>query len=187
MSGSVELTKPTRRRKQTAASKRSSSAAQRQRSPLAAAALKAFSSLTRFFGHDTELSVALGWDQATVAEWRARRVVRPQRTKMDAVAILLDLCEETRPYLRADTDVGRWVLAPLPNLQGATPSQWIQQRGRTGLRELIRGMVDSMPKVAAAQRKGRYESPDTTAIAEDERREGVEEFKRMLAAVQQSG
>jgi hypothetical protein len=122
------------------------SAFPRERSAQAAVALERFDRLRHFFSRDAQMADALGWDHATVAEWRGLRVVRPQRAKAAMVALLLALCEEARPYLDNAGQVGQWVNTPLPNLHGCTPSRWIRERGRTGLDELARGMLDWAPR-----------------------------------------
>jgi len=97
------------------------------------------------------LAGALGWDEATVAEWRTREVVRPQVKKAAEIELLLDLCEETRPYLREDHQVGQWMSTGLPNLRGMSPAQWLAARGHRGLRELTYGLVDWMPRLPAGE------------------------------------
>lgn len=132
--------------------------------------------------HDSQLGNALGWDLATVAEWRDGEVVRPQRAKMRQVWLLSRLCEEARPYLAEDTDVGAWMSAPLPNLQGASPASWLAERGERGLGELIHGLVDWMPRLPAGELAVIDEREASRALerAGDED-EGVREFQRMLA------
>jgi hypothetical protein len=119
----------------------------RERSERAAYALEALDKLRRFFHHDAQLAQALGWDLATVADWRDHRVVRPQTAKVSLVLLLEQLCEEARAYLDSDAQVGQWLNAPLPNLRGCTAAVWLRERGRTGLRELTRGMVEWMPLI----------------------------------------
>lgn len=118
----------------------------RERSPQASLALDAFGNLRRFFSHDVQLAQALGWDEATAAQWRDRQVVRPQRTKVMQVLQLAELGREARAYMETNEDVGEWLNAPLPNLRGSSPSRWLRSRGPIGLRELTRGMVDWMPR-----------------------------------------
>lgn len=117
----------------------------RQRSQRAAVALEAFAELRPFFEHDRDLALALGWDPATVAEWRQERVVRPQRAKLLQVLLLRELCEAARAYLDGDRDAGRWVTTPLPNLRGESPAAWLHLHGRRGLRSLVSGLVEWMP------------------------------------------
>lgn len=119
----------------------------RERSRVAILALDAFGDLRRFFSHDVQLAQALNWDDATAAQWRDRLVVRPQRTKVRQVLLLNELAGEARAYLATDTDVGEWLNAPLPNLRGSSPANWIRSRGRIGLRQLTHGMVDWMPRL----------------------------------------
>jgi hypothetical protein len=119
----------------------------RERSPEASLALDAFGELRRFFNHDAQLAQALGWDQATAAQWRDRLVMRPQRIKVMQVLRLAELAREARAYLEDDTSVGAWLNAPLPNLRGSTPARWVRSRGPVGLRELTWGMVDWMPRL----------------------------------------
>jgi hypothetical protein len=156
----------------------------RRRSKQAARALVAFSALRRFFAHDNQLARALGWDVATTAEWRAGRVVRPQRAKIVEVARLMELCEETRAYLRSDADVGTWVTAPMPNLGGLSPAAWLQRHGHVGLRQLTHGMVDWMPKVREADLEP-IDSDEADAALQRavESDEGAREFQRMLATL----
>jgi hypothetical protein len=120
-------------------------------SPQAAHALDSFARLYSFFGQDMRLASALGWDEATVAAWRTRDVVRPQIKKVAQIRLLLELCEETRPYMREDRQVGDWVSTGLPNLHGMTPAQWLATHGRHGLRQLIYGLVDWMPRLPAGE------------------------------------
>jgi hypothetical protein len=113
-----------------------------------------------------------------------RRVVRPQRVKMRQVVLTLELCREARAYLESDTDAGMWLVAPLPNLSGKTPSEWLHERGPTGLRELTYGLVDWSPRLPAGQLEG-FDEDEASALlragaAEDE---NVREFARMLAAL----
>lgn len=124
-----------------------STQAGRQPSSQASQALKEFAELRRFFAFDAQLAKALAWDEATASQWRHRRVVRPQRIKGAQVRLLLQLCQEAEPYLDATTDVGDWSVAPLPNLGGRSPAYWLRGRGARGLRELVFGMVDWMPRV----------------------------------------
>jgi hypothetical protein len=103
---------------------------------------------------------------------------------MMSVASLLELCEEARAYLDNDADVGRWVLAPLPNLRGSSPARWLQSRGRSGLRELTYGMVDWMPKLPEADLEPLPDDDLDEALRVAARTdEGVREFERMLAAL----
>ena len=125
----------------------------KRRAPSAQAtrALDAFARLYCFFGRDVLLAGALGWDQATIAEWRTREVVRPQVKKAAQIELLLELCEEARPYLHEDHQVGEWISTGLPNLRGMTPAQWLTARGHRGLRELTYGLVDWMPRLPAGE------------------------------------
>jgi hypothetical protein len=153
---------------------------QRRRSPQAVSALDAFTSLYAFFGRDVLVAEALGWDEATVAAWRERQVVRPQRAKSDEVELLLELCEETRPYLREDGQVGAWVTTPLPNLRGATPAAWLRLRGRRGLRELVHGLVDWMPRLPVGEIEPVDERAAAAALSKQAADPAVVEFQRML-------
>lgn len=119
----------------------------RERSPQVRLALDAFGDLRPFFSHDVQLAEALGWDEATAAQWRDRLVIRPQRIKVTQVLQLAELAHEARAYLQSDTDVGAWLKAPLPNLRGTSPAQWVRSRGQVGLRELTYGMVDWIPRI----------------------------------------
>ena len=126
------------------------------------------------------LAGALGWDEATVAGWRGGEVVRPQVKKAAQVALLLELCEEARPYLRDDLQVGGWVSTALPNLRGATPAQWLLTRGQRGLRELTYGLVDWMGRLPAGEIEPVSESAASEAIAAHADTPGTAEFQRML-------
>jgi hypothetical protein len=143
-------------------------------------ALEVFASLYSFFGRDVMVADALGWDDATVAAWRQREVVRPQRAKAENVELLLELCEETRPYLRDDRQVGAWVTTPLPNLRGAAPSDWLRLRGRRGLRELVHGLVDWMPRLPAGELEPIDEKATAAALSRHAHDPAVVEFQRML-------
>lgn len=153
-----------------------------RRSPSAQAthALDSFACLYAFFGRDVLLADGLGWDEATVAMWRAREVVRPQVKKAAQVALLLELCEETRPYLREDRQVGEWVTTALPNLRGATPAQWLIARGHRGLRELTYGLVDWMPRLPAGEIEPVDEDGAAKMLAAHADTPGTAEFLRML-------
>src|SRR5258708_2287494 len=100
-----------------------------ERSQQATLALDALCLLLPFFGHDAHLAQALGWDEATAAQWRDRRVVRPQRIKAMQVLLLYEAAQEARAYLESDTNVGEWLNAPMPNLRGNSPARWIRTRG----------------------------------------------------------
>jgi hypothetical protein len=119
----------------------------RQPSDFAAHALDSFARLHVFFGRDAPLAAALGWDEATVAGWRKREVVRPHMSKAAQVVLLLALCEEARPYMRDDLQVGRWMGTALPNLRGVSPAQWLAENGQRGLRELAHGLVAWKPRL----------------------------------------
>jgi hypothetical protein len=156
--------------------------AARERSPQATLALDAFGDLRRFFSHDIQLALALGWDDATAAQWRDHVVVRPQRIKARQVLQLAELAREARAFLATDTDVGKWLNAPLPNLRGSSPARWIRSRGRIGLRELTHGMVDWMPRLP--DRDLEPIDADEAQAHLDEAAEhdaGAAELKRMLA------
>lgn len=184
MPGSVATRVPSTARRDKAAHAAESQRQRRRRSKHAARALVAFAALRRFFPHDNQLARALGWDVATTAEWRSGRVVRPQRAKIVEVARLLDLCEETRAYLRSDADAGTWTTAPMPNLGGSSPAEWLQRHGQVGLRQLTHGMVDWMPKVQEADLEP-IDSDEADAALQRavETDEGVREFERMLATL----
>lgn len=153
-----------------------------RRSPSAQAkgALESFARLYTFFGRDVLLAGALGWDEATVAVWRGREVVRPQVKKAGQVALLLELCEEARPYLREDRQVGEWVTTALPNLRGATPAQWLLARGHRGLRELTYGLVDWMPRLPAGEIEPVNEDHVAKLLAAHADARGTAEFLPML-------
>ena len=157
--------------------------AARERSRQAILALDAFGDLRRFFSHDVQLAQALGWDDATAAQWRDRLVVRPQRIKVRQVLLLNELTHEARAYLATDTDVGEWLNAPLPNLRGSSPAQWIRSRGRIGLRELTYGMVDWMPRLPDRDLEP-IDADEAQAYLDEaaEHDAGAAELKRMLAA-----
>jgi hypothetical protein len=142
--------------------------------------LDSFAHLYCFFGRDVLLAGALGWDEATIAMWRAREVVRPQVKKVAQVALLLELCEEARPYLHEDLQVGAWVSTGLPNLRGSTPAQWLMTRGHRGLRELTYGLVDWMPRLPAGEIKPVNETAASEAIAVHVGTPETAEFLRML-------
>jgi hypothetical protein len=156
--------------------------AARERSPQAILALDAFGDLRRFFSHDIQLAQALGWDDATAAQWRDRVVVRPQRVKARQVLQLAELAHEARAYLATDTDVGEWLNAPLPNLRGSSPAEWIRSRGRIGLRELTYGMVDWMPRLPDRDLEP-IDAEKAQAYLDEaaEHDAGAAELKRMLA------
>ena len=116
-------------------------------SGLASYALDSFARLYAFFGRDAPLAGALGWDEATVAVWRKREVVRPRTNKVAQVVLLLALCDEARPYMRNDLQVGRWMGTALPNLRGISPAQWLAENGQRGLRELTHGLVTWAPRL----------------------------------------
>jgi hypothetical protein len=154
----------------------------RQRTPQAGRALELFASLRPYFAYDRELAEALGWDEATVSEWRRRKVVRPQRAKVIQVLLLHELCDEAQAYLRSPTDVGNWINTPLPNLSGATPAGWLAANGVRGLSALTRGMVDWMPRMPEADLEPFDEQAALAALefaaATDA---GARELKRLLS------
>ena len=154
----------------------------RKRSRQATLALDAYGDLRRFFNHDVHLAQALGWDEATAAHWRDRRVVRPQRTKTTQVFQLAELAREARAYLETDSHVGEWLNAPLPNLRGSSPARWLRSRGAVGLRELTHGMVDWMPRLPERDLEP-VDAEHARAYLEEaaERDEGAAELRRMLA------
>lgn len=156
----------------------------RQRSAQANRAVDAFGDARRFFSHDARLAEALGWDEATAAQWRDRLVVRPQRVKAIQVFELAELAREARAYLRTDTDVGDWLNAPLPNLGGSSPARWLRSRGMIGLRELIHGMVDWMPRLPERDLDP-IDMERAWAYLDEaaEHDQGAAELKRMLAAL----
>lgn len=120
-------------------------ASRRRPSPATAQALDGFAHLREFFARDTGLTSALGWDDATVAQWRDRRVGRVRRAKAAEVLLLLAVCEEAHAYLQHPHQVGEWALAPQPHLRGSTPAKWVRERGARGLQELTAWMLDAMP------------------------------------------
>lgn len=111
----------------------------------AALALESFARLHVFFGRDAPLAAVLGWDEATVACWRRREVVRPQSKKADQVVLLLKLCDEARPHLHDDLQVGRWLGTAQPNLRGVSPAQWLAANGHYGLKGLSHGLTAWKP------------------------------------------
>jgi hypothetical protein len=127
------------------------------------------------------LAGALGWDEATVAEWRTREVVRPQVKKAAQIELLLDLCEETRPYLHEDRQVGEWMSTGLPNLRGMTPAQWLAARGHRGLRELTYGLVDWMPRLPADELEPIKERATSETMTPHADTPEATEFLRMLS------
>jgi hypothetical protein len=143
-------------------------------------ALDAFASLYVFFGRDVLLAGALGWDEATIAMWRGREVVRPQVKKAAQVTLMLELCEETRSYLQGDRQVGEWVTTALPNLRGATPAQWLIARGHRGLHELTYDLVDWMLRLPAGEIEPVTEDSVAQMIAAHTDTPGTAEFLRML-------
>lgn len=131
-----------------------------------------------------QLAVALGWDEATAAQWRDRVVVRPQRAKATQVLQLAELAGEARAYLDSDTDVGEWLNAPLPNLGGKSPARWLRSRGRTGLRELTAGMVDWMPRLPEGDLEPINAGQARAALGEAaDHDEGAAELRRMLGGL----
>jgi hypothetical protein len=154
----------------------------RERSQQATLALDAFGELRRFFVHDAHLAHALGWDEATAAQWRDRCVIRPQRIKALQVLLLYEAAQEARAYLESDTNVGEWLNAPMPNLRGSSPARWIRTRGPIGLRELTRGMVDWMPRLPDRDLEP-INAQEAMAYLDEaaEHDEGAAELKRMLA------
>jgi hypothetical protein len=127
------------------------------------------------------LAEALGWNEATVAEWRTREVVRPQVKKAAQIELLLELCEETRPYLHEDHQVGGWISTGLPNLRGMTPAQWLTTRGPRGLRELTYGLVDWMPRLPAGELEPIEEPARSGASTPHAETPEAAEFLRMLS------
>ena len=127
------------------------------------------------------LAYALGWDEATVAVWRTREVVRPQVKKAAQIELLLELCEETRTYLHEDHQVGEWISTGLPNLRGMTPAQWLAARGQRGLRELTYGLVDWMPRLPAGELEPIEEPARSGASTPHAETPEATEFLRMLS------
>jgi hypothetical protein len=128
------------------------------------------------------LAQALGWDQATAGDWGSHNVVRPRTAKHKQVFLLIELCAEARAYLASDSDVGLWLNAPLPNLRGITPAEWLRERGAIGLRELTYGMVDWMPRLPDGELSDiDEESAWLAMLAAAKEDAGVREFRRMLA------
>ncbi len=105
-------------------------------SSFATLALDNFARLHLFFGRDAPLAAALRWDEATVACWRKRQVVRPQVKKSAQVLRMLQLCDQVRPHMQSDRQVGQWLSAPSPHLRGDSPAQMLAARGQRGLDEL---------------------------------------------------
>ena len=154
-----------------------------RRAPSAQAtrALDSFARLYSFFGRDVLLAGALSWNEATVAEWRTREVIRPQVKKAAQIELLLECCEETRPYLHEDHQVGEWISTALPNLRGMTPAQWLAARGHRGLRELTYGLLDWMPRLPAGELEPieKDTTPEAMALSADTPE--AAEFLRMLS------
>lgn len=150
----------------------------RQPSALARHALAAFADVRRYFDTDAHIAGALGWDVATAREWREQAVVRPQRVKVKQLLMLRGLCEDTRPFLREDLDVGHWLTSPQPHLRGHTPAQWLRGRGEHGLNELRRGLVEWMPKVSES------DLTDLPAPGPLGEAQASGEFGRMLAELE---
>ena len=119
----------------------------RRRSAQALLALQAFAELRQYFSRDTQLVQALSWDEATIASWRREEVVRPQAMKVAQVLLLHEAAREASAYMECDAQVGEWLNAPLPNLRGATPANWVRLHGPAGLAELTRGLVEWMPRI----------------------------------------
>ena len=155
----------------------------RRRAPSAQATrtLDCFARLYSFFGRDVPLAGALGWDEATVAEWRTREVIRPRVKKAAQIELLLELCEETRPYLHEDVQVGAWTSTGLPNLRGMTPAQWLTARGHRGLRELTYGLVDWMPRLPAGELEPIEEHATSETMTLPADTPEAAEFLRMLS------
>jgi hypothetical protein len=161
---------------------RSRRPAARERSAQATRALDVFGELRHFFVYDAQLAQALGWDEATAAQWRDRLVIRPQRVKTMQVLFLYEIAREARAYLERDVDVGEWLNAPLPNLRGGSPARWVRERGLIGLRELTHGMVDWMPRLPDRELEAVNEEEAMAYLdAAAEHDAGAREFKRMLA------
>jgi len=127
------------------------------------------------------LASALSWDEATIAEWRTRQVVRPQVKKAAQIELLLECCEETRPYLHEDHQVGEWMNTALPNLRGMTPAQWLAARGHRGLRELTYGLMDWMPRLPAGELEPIEERAASKAMTPHADTPEAAEFLRMLS------
>ena len=161
---------------------RPAEASGRARSKQSAYALKRFAELRPFFANASQLARALQWDAATVAQWRAGKVVRPQRHKVEQVELLARMAEETHPYLSDKRAVGAWLTTALPNLQGATPAQWLLERGPRGLAELTATLVDSTPRIETRDLEPideKFAQQELGRAAEQDA--GVSEFQRMLA------
>ncbi len=109
-------------------------------------ALDDFARLYIFFGRDAPLAAALRWDEATIACWRKRQVVRPQVKKATQVLRMLKLCDQVRPHMQSDRQVGQWLGAPSPNLRGHSPAQWLAANGQRGLDELAR-QLPALPQL----------------------------------------
>jgi hypothetical protein len=171
-----------RANKKTAAAGVVALPAGRRRSRQADVALDAFADLRRYFAYEVNLAQALGWDEATAAQWRDRLVIRPQRLKTMQVLQLAELAREARAYLQSDPSVGEWLNAPLPNLRGSSPARWLGSRGPIGLRELTHGMVDWMPRLPERDLEP-IDADQARAYLDEaaEHDEGAAELKRMLA------
>ena len=155
----------------------------RRRSALAEAALIAFLRLRSYFSHDAQLAEALEWDEATVASWRDREVVRPQRAKVSQIGLFLDLCEDVRPFLDRNRDVGGWVTTALPNLHGASPARVLNRTGTRGLAALRSTLVDTVPRLTAGELEPIDEAESNIAPLDGADDHAVDAFHRMLADV----
>lgn len=171
--------KQSRRRSSQGALVRAKSS--RARSGSAVQALRAFELLRQYFESDAVLARALSWDVGTIGEWRRGRVIRPQRRKVTQVARLLQLAWETRPYLERDFDVGIWLTAPQPYLRGQSPATWLDANGGEGLQDLVRGLVDLMPRGVQGDLEPIDEESARRALQEAARDDkGVQEFNQLL-------
>lgn len=160
----------------------------RRRSQSSQQALDAFAHLRRFFARDAYLARALGWGESTAAAWRDGSVVRPQRLKVTQVILLDELARGARAYLDDDASVGEWLNAPLPNLRGKSPAQWLGSRGWTGLRELMSGMVDWMPRFPEDDLDPIDDAQVQAFLDDVEDKDPIRsELRRMVAAAPRSG
>jgi hypothetical protein len=101
--------------------------------------------------------------------------------KAAQIELLLECCEETRPYLHEDHQVGEWISTALPNLRGMTPAQWLAARGHRGLRELTYGLLDWMPRLPAGELEPIEKDTTPEAMALPADTPEAAEFLRMLS------
>jgi transcriptional regulator with XRE-family HTH domain len=154
----------------------------RAKSAIALYGATRFQEIRQYFRSDLEVARALGWDPATVSQWRRGEVVRPSRRKIRQVELLGRLAEETNPYLSDPLDVGSWIAAPQPYLGGKAPGRWVDERGEAGLRQLVSSLVDWMPRLAQGELEPvDPQEADAALEAYAAVDEGSQEFKKFLS------